>query len=227
MKDQDVSDSRSGQRYVAVPPLEADVSGYPVLIYNLAEGGVQVEHAVPFKLGMHGNIRITLPAENQIVAMPCEVVWSHLSKTPDEKGKYLYRSGIRVDVSEDATREALSRIIAAYARPDHGSLDRKRQAMLDRARSIARRAGVKMLQFGPAIPNDVVLLVHQARERLRSHPDEAAKWYNRAKFSVMKKDDGTVEELSFHYKEDILAVWEYLERTIDVNVISKVFEKRK
>lgn len=227
MKNSEVSDSRKGQRYVAVPPLQADLSGHPVLIYNLAEGGLQIEHAMPFKLGMNGNVRITPPGEPTPILLAGEVVWSHLSKTPNEKGKYLYRSGIRVDVSLDGAREALDRIINNYARPDLGSLERKREAMLERARSIARRPGIKTLQFGPAVPNDVILLIHQVIDRLRSHPDEAAKWYNRAKFSVTKKEDGTIEELAFHYKEDVLAVWEYLERTIDVNVISKVFEKRK
>jgi PilZ domain. len=215
------------QRYVAVPPLQADFCGYPVLVYNLAEGGLQVEHAAPFKLGLHGKARVSLPAENRQLVLVGEVVWSRLSRTPDEKGKYLYRSGVRIDLSTEEARNALRYLITTYARPDLGTLERKRQAMLERARSIARRPGVKTQQFGPSIPNDVVLLIQQAIERLRMHPDEAAKWYNRAKFSVSQKEDGTVDELLFHYKEDVLAVWEYLERTIDVNVISKVYGMKK
>lgn len=227
LTDPDISDSRSRQRYVAVPPLQADFNGYPVLVYNLAEAGMQIEHSVPFKLALHGNLRVAIPGNGRRVTFHGFVVWSRLSKTPDETGKYLYRSGLRLDVSDDELYQALQNLIANCARPEVGSLDRKRQAVLARARSISRRVGVKVVQKGPLIPNDVVLLVQQAIERLRMHPDEAAKWYNRAKFSTAQKDDGTADELAFHYKADVLAVWEYLERTIDVNVISKIFEMRK
>lgn len=50
------------------------------------------------------------------------------------------------------------------------------------------------------------------------------KWYNRAKFSII--DSGSpVSSDQFRHKEETLAVWEYLERTIDLATIERVFAR--
>ncbi|HJW92847.1 MAG TPA: hypothetical protein VJ901_04455, partial [Thermoanaerobaculia bacterium] len=62
------------------------------------------------------------------------------------------------------------------------------------------------------IPPDQVMLIQHARERLRSHPDEALKWYNRAKYALVEDDTAIGESL--RHRDDVLAVWEYLERSV-------------
>jgi len=60
-------------------------------------------------------------------------------------------------------------------------------------------------------------------ERLRSHPEEAGKWYNRAKYSLSPEESKTFDESGVGHKEDILAVWEYLERSIELPAVARVF----
>jgi hypothetical protein len=72
---------------------------------------------------------------------------------------------------------------------------------------------------------DQVLLIQHARDRLRTHPDEALKWYNRAKYSIAQSAVGTPDML--YHREEVLAVWEYLERTVELQTIARVFDMKK
>jgi len=74
------------------------------------------------------------------------------------------------------------------------------------------------------IPPDQVMLIQHARERLRSHPDEALKWYNRAKYALVEDDTAIGESL--RHRDDVLAVWEYLERSVPIETIASVFERK-
>lgn len=47
------------------------------------------------------------------------------------------------------------------------------------------------------------------------------KWYNRARFAT--NEDVAVE--MFRHREDVLAVWEYLERTVPLAVVVRVFDR--
>jgi hypothetical protein len=73
------------------------------------------------------------------------------------------------------------------------------------------------------IPPQVVRLVEQARERLASSFDDSVKWYNRARYSL---SDATVQREAdgIHHKEDVLAVWEFLDRKVDIATIARVFD---
>ena len=70
---------------------------------------------------------------------------------------------------------------------------------------------------------DQILLIQQARERLRANPDEALKWYNRAN-SPGRRGRRRLDDPP--YREDVLAVWEYLERTIPLQTSCGFREKR-
>ncbi len=93
----------------------------------------------------------------------------------------------------------------------------------------AERAG-KMPRLMRPLPQievsaDQVLLIQHARDRLRGRPDEALKWYNRAKYAITESKDTMGSALA--YRDEVLAVWEYLERTVDLAVIARVFDMKK
>jgi hypothetical protein len=216
----DISEARSRQRFVAIPPLEGRFNRVPILVYNLGEGGVQIEHSLPLKMGTTGSVNIRMHHQPEAVEFRGRVVWSRLSKTPDSTGKYLYRSGVRVDENEETARDFLRRLISSSARPEVGSLERKRQLLAQRAKGLATRPLViSQTQPGPTVSPDQLLIIRQAWERLQSNPDEATKWYNRVRFTKLEKE---AEDLQAH-RDDILATWEYLERSIDLHAIATVF----
>jgi hypothetical protein len=217
----DAAEARSRQRFIAIPPLEGRFGRTLMVVYNLGEGGVQIEHSDPLKLGTVAELIIQLPQKTETAHFRARVVWSRLSKTPDAKGKFLYRSGIRVDEDEATAGEFLRRIILAFARPDFGSLERKRQAQAERAKHLAQTPALIVQHHAQAKSQaDEAFLIQQAWERLRTHPEEAMKWYNRARFTKVEKG---LDELPPHHRDDILAVWEYLERSFELSTIVRVF----
>jgi hypothetical protein len=219
----EINELRTSDRFGAVEPLPGGFGSASVTILNLASRGVQIEHGQPLRLSLNG--RLWFRRGNVAVSVQGRVVWSHLSKTRDPNGKLLYHSGIHVP--EEAGD--LASAIAALARSgvvqkDGDSLDRKRATVEEKEQQRQTRPVVKFVRVAHEVDADTALLIVHARDRLRANPAEAVKWYNRAKFSII--DSGTpVSTDQFRHKEETLAVWEYLERTIDLATIERVLTR--
>ena len=67
------------------------------------------------------------------------------------------------------------------------------------------------------------MMIQQARQRLASAPDEALKWYNRARFALTERADIAAELSLVTHRQEVLAVWEYLQRRIPINAIIRAF----
>lgn len=209
----ELREQRSADRYVALRPLTGSFGAASVEITDLSPEGMQVSHAQPLRLGMHA--RLWLRGGGVTVALQAQVIWSHLSKEPNAEGKYLYRSGLRIDGTSPELTAAIGALVEAGAiRRDLDSLDRKRRQIAERERERSSKPVVKMIRT-EAISPDQLLLIQQARERLRANPEEAKKWYQRARFAVSTD--------SMRHAEDVLAVWEFLERSVDLATIERVF----
>jgi hypothetical protein len=219
-----VEELRRGKRFVIDPPLRGSFANTDITIDNLGERGLRAEHAGPIKLGITSRLSIIMPTTQEVVRIEARVAWSRLSRKPDANGKFLYRSGLRIDGDPEIMKAVLTRVIhVCMARPDTASLERKRQALAERARSRAAATTLRPIATREAeIPSDQVLLIRQARARLLARPDEAVKWYNRAKYSQTQ-----TWEAGQHHRDETVAIWEYLERTIDIAVISRVLEHPK
>lgn len=219
----DMKELRSTQRFVTTEPLTGSFVTAAITIADIGETGAQVEHAQPLRLATRG--RLSFRGGGDSFAGYGVVVWSHLSKAPNEKGKLSYRSGIRFE--DDATDFAklIDTLLAlSVIRVDNDSLERKRLRIAERE---AARSGRQVVRDVPRIEvsADQVLLIQHARDRLRTHPDEALKWYNRAKYSIAQSVGGTPDML--YHREEVLAVWEYLERTVELQAIARVFDMKK
>ena len=219
----DVSDLRISDRYVAVDALTGSFGTASVVILDLAAQGAQIEHAQPLRLGSKGKLAFKLGDVN--VAIDGITIWSHLSKTPNARGKYLYRSGVRIDAGGADLSDVVKHLAGSgFVKLDDQSMQRKKLRAEAKRLARAREPHVKVFRPDHDIPSDQILLIEHARARLRSDPEEAKRWYNRARFALNEEHSRGIAE-SIRHREDVLAVWEYLERTIDINVIVRVFEK--
>ena len=218
----DVRDSREAERFIADRPIEGRFGGTDVTILDLAESGLQIEHAEPLKIATKGRVGFKL--DEMAVTVPAIVIWSHLSQTPDARGRLLYRSGIRLEADIELFARAINVLAGSgRIRRDVASLERKRKKLQKREHEKQGRPIVlRQAQSTPSIPPDQVLLVQHARDRLRDNPNEATKWYNRAKYSLA---EGSFTNIP--YREEVLAVWEYLERSIDVQTIIAIFPLKR
>src|SRR5205814_1536446 len=123
------------------------------------------------------------------------VIWSRLSQTPNEEGKLLYHSGLRLD--EDG--ESFATAIQALAdhnviKRDTESLERKRRKFVEREQEKSSKPSVKMIKTDE-FSADQALLIQHARERLQNDPDEALKWYNRARYTIVESSAPIAAEI--------------------------------
>jgi len=133
------------------------------------------------------------------------------------------RSGIRLEADLELFARAINGLAGSgRIRRDDASLDRKRKKLKSREQEKRLRPVIRATQPAPSIPPDQVLLVQHARDRLRDNPNEASKWYNRAKYSLA---EGSFTNIP--HREEVLAVWEYLERSIDIQIIIAIFPLKR
>jgi len=221
MKTPDVPDSRGAERFIASNPIEGRFGRTDVTIWDLAESGLQMEHAEPLKIATKGPVAFKL--DEITVTVPGIVIWSHLSKTVDAHGRLLYRSGVRLEADIELFASAVNRLAGSgRIRRDTASLERKRKKQVERDQELRARPVVQLLHGAPGPSPDMVLLVLHARDRLRENANDAIKWYNRAKFSISEDSFSHV-----HHREEVLAVWEYLERSIDIQTIVDIFAMKR
>jgi hypothetical protein len=219
----EVQELRAAERYIAILTLSGSFGAASVTVRDICEQGVQIEHPQPLRIGTRG--RLWFKRGDVGAAVQAVVVWSHLSKTPSDEGKLLYHSGVKVESGTNEFASALQKLALQGAiRRDFESLDRKRQRILDRETEKSGKPIVKMIRPENDVPPDQSLLVRHTRERLRANPEEMHKWADRAKVSLAANGaELDAEELAD--REDVLAVWQYLERSIDLATIVRVFIK--
>jgi hypothetical protein len=218
----EIRDLRTIERYVVAEPLVGSFGAAAISVIDIAEQGAQIEHPQPLRLGSRG--RLWFRRGDVSGSVHALVIWSRLSQTPNDEGKLLYRSGLRLD--EEG--ETFSKAIQALA--DHGvirrdteSLDRKRRKFVEREQEKSARPSIKVVRTEDISP-DQTLLIQHARERLLADPEEARKWYNRARYAIVESAVPIAAEI--RSREDVLAVWEYLERSVPLSTIVRVFEKK-
>jgi PilZ domain len=218
----DIRDLRAIERYVVVEPLVGSFGAAAISVVDIGEQGAQIEHPQPLRLGSRA--RFWFRRAEVAASVPAVVIWSRLSQMPNEEGRLLYHSGLRVEESADSFSSAIQALADhGIIRRDTESLDRKRRKLLEREHEKNAKPSVKIIRTED-IPSDQALLVQHARERLLADPDEARKWYNRARYAIVETASPIAAEI--RGREDVLAVWEYLERSIPLSTIVRLFDRR-
>lgn len=219
----DIKDLRTIERYVVAEPLSGSFGAAAVTLMDIAEQGAQIEHAQPLRLGARA--RLWFKRGDVASSVHAMVIWSRLSEKPNDEGKLLYRSGLRVEGAEENFAPAIQALADhGVIRRDTESLERKRRKFVEREQEKSSKPSVKMIRTEDVSP-DQALLIHHARERLQNDPEEARKWYNRARYAIVESSSPIAAEI--RGREDVLAVWEYLERSVPLSVIVRVFAEKR
>ena len=216
----DVTDARQEDRYTVTNRLEGTLAGNDVILVDIGIHGAQLKHPVPIKLGTVGKLQIKVSPADGDLRVEGHVVWSKLAPKASPTGERPYHSGIRIEDPEGQLPPTIERMLElSMIKLDKDSIEKKRKMIEARTKSKGQ-PGVKL--FGakaPRIPDDVILLVKQTQLRLRSNPAENVKWLNRAKYSLDEAG------LQIQQRDDVLAVWEYLERSIELEIIGRVLDQ--
>ena len=214
----DVVELRKRPRFGVPSNVVARMNGVPVVLVDIAAGGLQIEHSSAIRLGSIASVAIE---GEELLELKARIVWS--SFRPGGVEQNLYRSGLSFEAIEQVAGK-LGRFIRAYGRPDSGSLEKKRERLL--ARQERPPAMVYISTTAQSRAEDELMMVQHARQHLASSPDKAMKWYNRARFALAERVDVATELASVPHRQEVLAVWEYMERRVSITTIVKAFDTK-
>lgn len=210
-----IEELRSTDRFYLSPALGGMFDGRPVQIENLSARGARIElETEPLRGSMS---MLTFRIESIDVAVSGEVMWTAV-KAITGSATRSYRAGVLVNEKPELMRLAIGHLCEiGRAALDTHSLRLKLKVIRARARQLAPNQ--------PAIdgiPAEQYLLIQGVREELRLNPEEAMHWYRRARMII--NDPATraaAPPIANH--PDALAVWEYLDRSVDPSVVGKAF----
>lgn len=197
---------RSTARFISSDRMEgtfvAGSSVFAVTVRDLSVTGAQIEHANPIRPAAKG--RLVVGRLNA----PAVIVWTRMS-VPG-----VYRSGLRLEEQLDVVAAELRDLLAGGAiRKGEDTLREREKARKER--EITRERLIGLASSTSALSPQQVAMIRNARQWLLTHPHEAVKWYQRAKMTATE-DILRVAGSGRMNREDVLAVWEVLERRFDL-----------
>ena len=212
-----IEEMRSTDRFDVLTPIEGRWSGQPVQIENLSARGARIETMRRLAAGSEGLLTFDLPDSSLSVSVNASVAWSAMKSVDPAT----FRNGIFIDEKPELLRLAIGKLCQdGRASLDTISLGLKLKVLRARARQLA--PSFKSVETA-GVPVEQYLLIQCVREELRLNPDEAMHWYRRARLTISDPATrSTAPAIANH--PDALAVWEYLDRSIDPSIIGRTFE---
>jgi hypothetical protein len=224
---------RSAYRFRVQEPLKGHFGEVPISIRDLSEKGVQIEHKSPLPTGYSATLSYSIPGGTRQITLHGELRWTR--SEADLTGATFYRSGVTIDENT----EGLSSSLDLFIRKGIAKLDRgNRQAASVKPPSpeypvdggaadfrIAEHPEAARATVSGGVSPDDVRIVEQARERLAASFEESLRWYNRGRYALAEESVRQAV-LDVRHREDVLAVWEYLGRTMTIATIAQAFERK-
>jgi hypothetical protein len=209
-----IEELRSTDRFFLSPLLEGTFAGEEIRIENLSARGARIEMHHEFLRGSSGAFRFA------DVSVEGEVVWTAV-KAISGGVSLSYRAGLLITEKPELMRMAIGRLCETNrAALDTQSLRLKLKIMRARARQLAPQHP-ELATSG--IPAEQYLLIQGVREELRLNPEEAMHWYRRARIIINDPATRTLAPpIAAH--PDALAVWEYLDRSVDPSIVGRAFQ---
>lgn len=208
-----IEELRGSDRFAMPQPLEGRFDGARVAIENLSVRGARIVTSGAIAAGA----RATLAFMDVVV--PAQVAWCAVKSLDPTT----HRAGLAISEKAEQMRLAIGQLCESGAASlDTQSLALKLKIIRARARQLAPTYRV---MEAVDVPAEQYLLVQGVREELRLNPEEAMHWYRRARLTI--NDPATrraAPTIADH--PDALAVWEYLDRSIDPSVIGRTFRIR-
>ena len=212
-----IEELRGSDRFFIDPLLDARWNDERVWVEDLSARGARIGSAVPFNSGVSGLLRFALPTDKAGLEVKTEVVWSGMKSIDPLK----HRAGLAVSEKVEQVRLAIGRLCeSGRATLDTRSLGLKLKIIRARARQLA--PSYRDIESS-GVPAEQYILIQCVREELRLNPEEAIHWYHRARL-LIKAPTTRKSAPAIADHPDALAVWEYLDRSIDLSIIGRTFQ---
>jgi hypothetical protein len=215
-----IEELRSTDRFYVTPSLAGSFDGRAAQIDDLSARGARIESQSELARGASGTFRFLVPRSEIEVAVTGQVVWTSVKAITGSQTRS-YRAGLYINEKPELLRLAIGLLCEQNrAALDTQSLRLKLKVLRARARQMAP-SFTEIEASG--IPAEQYLLIQNVREELRLNPEEAMHWYRRARLII--NDPATraaAPPIANH--PDALAVWEYLDRSVDPTIVGRAFE---
>lgn len=216
-----IEELRSTDRFFVSPALAATFDGQPAQIENLSARGARVELSTEPLRGSRGTLVFNVPQSEISLKVAAEVAWTSVKAITGSVSRS-YRAGLFVNEKPELMRLAIGLLCEMNrAALDTQSLRLKLKILRARARQLAPQYSNVVEASG--IPAEQYLLIQGVREELRLNPEEAMHYYRRARLII---NDPKTREVAppIANHPDALAVWEYLDRSVDPTIVGRAFE---
>lgn len=206
-----IEELRQSDRFLITPALEGTFDGRAALIEDASAHGARIVMPEPLVSGKSAPFRIL------DFTVTGTVVWSAVKAV----GVSSFRAGLVINDKPELMRLAIGQLSEMNrATLDTQSLRLKLKILRARARQLA--PSFHAIESS-GIPAEQYVLIHCVREELRLNPEEAQHWYRRARISIADPTTrAAAPPIADH--PDALAVWEYLDRSVDPSLVSRAFQ---
>lgn len=215
-----VEELRSTDRFYLSPSIAGTFDNQPALIENLSARGARVELAFEPLRGSIATLHFNAVGSQLDVSVTGQVMWTAVKAITGGTSRS-FRAGLLVNEKPELMRLAIGHLCdSGRAALDTHSLRLKVKILRARARQLA--PSYREIEAS-GIPAEQYLLIQGVREELRLNPEEAMHWYRRARLIINDPNTKVVAPPIAHHP-DALAVWEYLDRSVDPTIVGRAFE---
>lgn len=217
-----IEELRATDRFLVSPAVEGTYRGEPILVDDISARGVRIETLTPMTPGTLDALSFHVPGSEVTINVAGKVAWSSVKSVSNAAARY--RAGLAIEEKPEQMRLAIG-VLSEISRAtlDTKSLQLKLKILRARARQLAPEFR-NLVESG--IPPEQYLLIQGVREELRLNPEEAFYWYRRARLSIADPAMETMAQAIAKHP-DALAVWEYLDRSVDPSIVGRAFDLRE
>jgi hypothetical protein len=201
----DRPDLRIAPRYVPRRQIGGKFNQARFTLLQISNTGLRIRHDETLLPGEEARLTLSLQKPARTFHMKARVVWTSIAQRGD--GPTFCISGLRIADDGARLREAVALMRDA------------RELAVDEKAAKVERTTPQPLR---AVSDDEVAEILKALRRLTSDPVEATRWYNRARFAMADSEVRKAAPVRAADREQVLGVWEYLDRRIDIAKIAGV-----
>ena len=203
----DSPDLRHAPRYVPLRQLTGMFAVAKFTVLQLSATGMRIRHTEPLLPGDEAKLTFALLRPARSVVVRARVVWTSAARIGEEQFSI---SGLRVIEHGERLEKAIETMKAAH------ELQPERRASVRRASDT-----VAMLRD---VSDDEMALVTSAIHKFAADPVEASRWYSRGRFALADESVRRLAPSRAREREEVLGVWEYLERRVDLEKVAGVMK---
>jgi len=215
-----IEEFRAIDRFRVLEPMPGEFSPVGnVTFEDISARGARISALSQPQVGSSGTLKFRVPKSTFDIAVTATVVWATV-KAIGPNNEPQYAAGLRISEKPELLRGAIGHMCELnLATLDTSSLKLKLKIILARA---SKHSAEYQAIEASGLPPDQFFLIESVREELRSNPQEAIHWHQKARMGATDELIRKLAEPIVDHRE-ALAVWEYLDRTIDPSIISRSF----